>query len=291
MVKKAIILCGGNGTRLSPITKVTNKQLINVYDKPMFYYPLSLMMLCGIKNFLFITNKDQSVFFDRLIGNTMDLGIKIKYLSQEKPGGLPEAFIIGEEFIGDDDVLMILGDNFFYGSSLINIIKNSINNSSPANIYVYPSTNPSAYGVVELDANRRIKRIVEKPKKTTSNIIITGLYKFDKKVAKYSKKLKQSSRNELEIVDLIKEYHNKNQVKIINLGRGSVWMDVGNFDDLQSASTFIKNVEDRQGLKIGCLEEISYNNMWINKKNIYNRIKFYSNSKYSSYLKKIIKKI
>ena len=289
MIKKAIILCGGTGSRMFPATKTTNKQLLPVYDKPMFYYPLSLLMLIGIKNFLFIINKGQKENFLKSIGSTKDLGINIEFKEQSKPNGLPEAFILGEKFIGKDSVLMILGDNFFYGSMLSPVIKNSLSIKSGANIYLYPSKNTSAYGVVELKNNGEINKIIEKPTFTKSNLIITGMYIFDNNVVKYAKKLKPSKRNELEMVDLINVYKKKGNLNLVKLGRGSAWLDVGNYDDLFSASSFIKNIEDRQDYKIGCIEEIALNNKWINKHNIKNRIKFNKNSSYSKYLAGLIR--
>jgi glucose-1-phosphate thymidylyltransferase len=289
MIKKAIILCGGTGSRMFPSTKTTNKQLLPVYDKPMFYYPLSLLMLIGIKNFLFIINKGQKENFLKSIGSSNDLGINIQFKEQNKPNGLPEAFILGEEFIGKDSVLMILGDNFFYGNMLSPIIKKTLSIKSGANIYLYPSKNTSAYGVVELKKNGKINKIIEKPIFTKSNLVITGMYIFDNKVIEYAKKLKPSKRNELEMVDLINIYKKKNTLNLVKLGRGSAWLDVGNYDDLFSASSFIKNIEDRQDYKIGCIEEIALNNKWINKHNIKNRIKFNKNSNYSKYLAGLIK--
>jgi glucose-1-phosphate thymidylyltransferase len=290
LIKKAIILCGGTGSRMFPVTKAVNKQLLPVFDKPMFYYPLSLMMLSGIKDFIFIINKNQEKNFREAIGNIKDLGIKISYIVQLEPRGLPEAFILSEKLIKNETVAMILGDNFFYGSMLSPIIKNSFKKKNGCNIYLYPSNNTSAYGVVEFDKKNRIKKIIEKPKKTRSNLIITGLYVFDKKVVEYAKNLKPSKRGEIEMVDLINIYKKKNKLNIIKLGRGSAWMDVGNFNDLHSASNFIQNIEDRQSFKIGCLEEIALNNKWINKKNIINRIESNRNNFYSNYLKKLIKK-
>ncbi len=290
MIKKAIILCGGTGSRMYPVTQAINKQLLPVYDKPMFYYPLSLMMLCGIREFIFIINKGQEKNFKRAIGDQNDIGIKIKFIVQNSPKGLPDAFLITKELIKNNSVAMILGDNFFYGSMLTPLIKNSFKSKNKCNIYLYPSNKPSSYGVVEFDKNKKIKRIVEKPKKTSSNLIITGLYVFDKNVSDYAKKLKPSKRGELEIVDLIKNYKNKNKLNIVNLGRGSAWMDVGNFKDLHSTSNFIQNIEERQSYKIGCIEEIAYNNKWITKKNIQKRIKFCSNTSYSKYLKNLIAK-
>ena len=289
MIKKAIILCGGTGSRMFPATKSTNKQLLPVYDKPMFYYPLSLLMLIGIKNYLFIINKGQKENFLKSIGLTSDLGINIEFKEQDKPNGLPEAFILGEKFIGKDSVLMILGDNFFYGNMLSPVIKDSLSIKSGANIYLYPSKNTSAYGVVELKKNGEINKIVEKPIFTKSNLVITGMYVFDNNVVKHAKKLKPSRRNELEMVDLINIYKKKNSLNLVKLGRGSAWLDVGNYDDLFSASNFIKNIEDRQDYKIGCIEEIALNNKWINKHNIKNRIRFNKNSNYSKYLAGLIK--
>jgi len=289
MIKKAIILCGGTGSRMFPSTKTTNKQLLPVYDKPMFYYPLSLLMLIGIKDFLFIISKGQQENFLKSIGSSNDLGINIQFKEQNKPNGLPEAFILGEEFIGKDSVLMILGDNFFYGNMLTPVIKKTLSIKSGANIYLYPSKNTSAYGVVEIKKNGKINKIIEKPIFTKSNLVITGMYVFDNKVIEYAKKLKPSKRNELEMVDLINIYKKKNNLNLVKLGRGSAWLDVGNYDDLFSASSFIKNIEDRQDYKIGCIEEIALNNKWINKHNIKNRIKFNKNSNYSKYLAELIK--
>lgn len=289
MIKKAIILCGGTGSRMYPTTLAINKQLIPVYDKPMFFYPLSLLMLCGIKEYLFIINPGQKEKFQDLLEPTNDLGIKIEYIEQSKPNGLPEAFILGENFIGNDSVALILGDNFLYGNMLTPLIKKSFNLSNGANIYLYPNKNTSAYGVVELGKDNKIKKIVEKPKYTKSNLVIVGLYTFDKDVSKYAKTLKPSKRKELEMVDLINIYKKKETLNLIKLGRGTAWLDVGNFDDLHSVSNFVKNIEDRQSYKIGCLEEISLNNGWIIKKNIQNRIKKYKNSIYSKYLNTIIR--
>ena len=288
MIKKAIILCGGTGSRMFPLTHSVNKQLLPILDKPMFYYPLSLMMLCGIKDYIFIINKDQEDNFQKALGNENDLGIKVKFVIQEKPRGLPEAFTITKKLIKNQSVAMILGDNFFFGSMLSPLIKKSFRLKNGCNIYLYPSNKTSSYGVVEFNKKNKIKKIIEKPKKTNSNSIITGLYVFDKNVVELTNQLKPSKRKELEIVDLINLYKNKNKLKTIKLGRGSAWMDVGNFDDLQSASNFIQNVEQRQNYKIGCIEEIAFNNNWIKKKNIVNRIKFCGNTNYSKYLRKLI---
>jgi len=288
VIKKAIILCGGTGTRMYPATKSINKQLLPLLDKPMFFYPLSILMLCRIKKFLFIINKGQKKNFTKIIGPTKDLGINIQYKEQLKPNGLPEAFSLGKKFIGNDPVVMTLGDNFFYGSMISPLLKKSFNMNEGANIYLYPSKNTSSYGVVELNKNGTVKKIIEKPVFTKSNLIITGLYAFDNNVVSYIKNLKPSLRNELEIVDLINIYKREKKLNLIKLGRGTAWMDVGSYEDLYSASSFIKNIEDRQNYKIGCLEEISYNNKWITKKNVLNRIKFNKNSSYSKYLETLI---
>lgn len=289
MINKAIILCGGTGSRMFPVTKSINKQTLPLFGKPMFFYPLSLLMLCGIKKFMFIINKNQKKYFSKVLGSVKDLGITVQYKTQLKPKGLPEAFIIGEKFIGKDSIAMILGDNFFYGSMLSPLIKESFLKNNGSNIYLYPSKNTSAYGVVELKKDGSVKKIVEKPKFTKSDLIITGMYVFDKNVVHYAKKLKPSKRKELEIVDLINIYKKKKLLNIIKLGRGSAWLDVGNFEDLQNASNFIQNIEQRQNYKIGCLEEVAFNNGWITKKNIRSRIKFFKNSNYSKYLIDLIK--
>jgi len=287
LIKKTIILCGGTGSRMFPVTKAINKQLLPVFDKPMFYYPLSLMMLSGIREFIFIINKNQENNFRKVLGNEKDLGIKVKFIVQEKPKGLPEAFILAEEFIKNQSIALILGDNFFYGNMLSPLIKSSFQKKG-CNIYLYPSNNTSAYGVVEFNNKGKINRIIEKPKKTKSNLIITGLYIFDKEVSNYAKMLKPSKRNELEIVDLINIYKSKQKLNTIKLGRGSAWMDVGNFSDLESISNFVQNIENRQSYKIGCIEEIAFNKKWINKTNILNRIQSNADNNYTKYLKNLI---
>ena len=287
MIKKTIILCGGTGSRMFPVTKAINKQLLPVFDKPMFYYPLSLMMLSGVREFIFIINKNQENNFRKVLGNEKDLGIKVKFIVQEKPKGLPEAFILAEEFIKNQSIALILGDNFFYGNMLSPLIKSSFQKKG-CNIYLYPSNNTSAYGVVEFNNKGKINRIIEKPKKTKSNLIITGLYIFDKEVSNYAKMLKPSKRNELEIVDLINIYKSKQKLNTIKLGRGSAWMDVGNFSDLESISNFVQNIENRQSYKIGCIEEIAFNKKWINKTNILNRIQSNADNNYTKYLKNLI---
>ena len=289
MIKKAIILAGGKGTRLSPLTKVLNKQLLPLYDKPLIFYPLSVLMLAGIKEILIITNKGETNLFKKILGNGESLGIKIFYKEQKKPNGLPEAFIIGEKFIKNQSVALILGDNFFYGQGFTNRIKEKIRENRGATIFTYIVNNPKDYGIIELDKNNKIKNILEKPKKTKSRLAITGFYLFDKNVVDFSKQLEPSKRKELEIVDLIKKYFKKKTLDAEFMGRGSAWLDTGNVQNLNETAQFISSIERRQGLKIGCLEEIAYINKWISKKNIIKAVKFYGNCEYSEYLNNLVK--
>jgi glucose-1-phosphate thymidylyltransferase len=289
MIKKGIILAGGKGTRLSPLTKVLNKQLLPLYDKPLIFYPLSVLMLAGIKEILIITNKGETHLFKKILGNGKKLGIKIFYKEQQKPNGLPEAFIIGEKFIKDQSVALILGDNFFYGQGFTNRIKEKIRENRGATIFTYIVNNPKDYGIIELDNKNKIKNILEKPKKTKSRLAITGFYLFDKNVINFSKQLKPSKRKELEIVDLIRRYFKKKTLDAEFMGRGSAWLDTGSVQNLNETAQFISSIERRQGLKIGCLEEIAYINKWISKKDIIKSIKFYGNCEYSEYLNNLIK--
>ena len=289
MIKKGIILAGGKGTRLSPLTKVLNKQLLPLYDKPLIFYPLSVLMLAGIKDILIITNRGDTNLFKKILDNGKNLGIKISYKEQKKPNGLPEAFIIGEKFIKNQSVALILGDNFFYGQGFTNRIKEKIQENRGATIFTYIVNNPSDYGIVELNKNNEIKNILEKPKKTNSKLAITGFYLFDKNVVNYSKKLKPSKRKELEIVDLIKKYLKDKKLDAEFMGRGSAWLDTGSVQNMNETAQFISSIERRQGLKIGCLEEIAYINKWISKRNIFKSIKFYGKCEYSQYLEDLIK--
>ena len=288
MIKKGIILAGGKGTRMSPLTKAVNKQLLPLYDKPLIFYPLSVLMLAGIKKVLIIVNKGQLNQFRKILPEKNNLGISIEYKEQSSPGGLPQAFTIGEKFIGKDSVSLILGDNFFYGQSLTKILKKNINLKSGAKIFVHPVKNPSLYGVATLNKNQKVLSLVEKPKKPKSNLVVTGLYFFDNEVIKLTKKLKPSKRGELEIIDLLNIYKKKNKLKAELIGRGGTWLDTGNIQDFYTASNYIAAIENRQGLKIACLEEISLKNKWIVKDNIIKAIKFYGNCEYSKYLKSII---
>ena len=287
MIKKGIILAGGTGSRLSPLTKVTNKQLLPLYDKPLIFYPLSILMLAGIRDVLIITNPNENINFKKILGNGSNFGIKIQYLAQQKPNGLPEAFIIGEKFINKQNVALILGDNFFYGQGFTKRLKNKTKIKSGSTIFTYQVNNPQDYGIVEIKNNKIIK-IKEKPKKSKSNLAITGLYFFDKNVVNFSKRLKPSKRNELEIVDLLKKYLKIKKLKIEFMGRGSAWLDTGTVESLFETSQFISSIEKRQGLKIACLEEIALNNKWITNSIIKKQINFYGESNYSKYLKKLI---
>lgn len=287
MIKKGIILAGGQGTRLSPLTKIINKQLLPLYDKPIIFYPLSILMLAGIRDILIITNPYEDINFRKILGDGTNFGIKIQYLIQEKPNGLPEAFIIGEKFINNQSVALILGDNFFYGQGFTKRLKQKTKTNLGSTIFTYQVNNPEDYGIIELK-NNKIVDIKEKPKKTKSNLAITGLYFFDKNVANFSKKLKPSIRNELEIIDLLKRYKRIKKLKVEYMGRGSAWLDTGNAENLYETSQFICNIEKRQGLKIACLEEIAFNNKWISKLIIKKQINFYGNCSYSNYLKKLI---
>ena len=288
MIKKGIILAGGMGTRMSPLTKAVNKQLLPLYDKPLIYYPLSVLMLAGIKNILIIVNKGQLNQFRKILPEKNNLGIKIQYKEQAKPRGLPDAFILGEKFIDKDNVALILGDNFFYGQSLTQVLKKSTNLNKGAKIFLHPVKNPHLYGVATINDKKKVTKLIEKPKKTKSNLAVTGLYFFDNKVINYSKTLKPSKRNELEIINLLNKYKNKNQLKADYIGRGGSWLDTGNIKDFYDASNFISAIENRQGLKIACIEEIALRNKWIDKKDILNSIKFYGNCEYSKYLNSII---
>jgi glucose-1-phosphate thymidylyltransferase len=287
MIKKGIILAGGMGSRLSPLTKIINKQLLPLYDKPLIFYPLSILMLAEIREVLIITNPKEDINFKKILGNGSNFGIKIQYLTQHKPNGLPEAFIIGEKFINKQNIALILGDNLFYGQGFTKRLRQQTKMKSGAIIFTYKVNNPEDYGIVEIKKNK-ILNIKEKPKKSKSDLAITGLYFFDKNVVQFSKKLKPSKRKELEIVDLLKKYLKIKKLKIEFMGRGSAWLDTGNVESLFETSQFISSIEKRQGLKIACLEEIALNNKWISKSIIKKQINFYGNCDYSKYLKKLI---
>ena len=289
MIKKGIILAGGKGTRMSPITKAINKQLLPIFDKPLIFYPLSILMLAKIKDILIIVNKGELNQYKKILPDGKNLGIKIKYEEQSKPRGLPDAFILGEEFIGKDNVALILGDNFFYGQNLTNQLLNYKKLKKGAKIILHKVKKPDQYGVAKINKNSKVTMIKEKPKKFVSDLAITGLYFFDNLVCRYSKTLKPSKRGELEIVDLINKYKKKGSLKANLLGRGGAWLDTGSIDDFYKTSAFVSAIEKRQGFKIACIEEIALSNSWIKKKEINNQIKFYGKCEYSSYLRDLIK--
>ena len=288
MIKKGIILAGGKGTRMSPLTKAVNKQLLPIYDKPLIFYPLSILMLAKIKDILIIVNKGQLNQYKKIIPNGNNLGIKITYKEQETPKGLPDAFILGEKFIGKNNVALILGDNFFYGQNLSTNLINSAKLKKGAKVLLHKVTKPELFGVAKINNKNKIISIKEKPKKYLSDLAITGLYFFDNKVIEYSKKLKPSKRGEIEIVDLLNKYKKQNNLYANFLGRGGAWLDTGSMDDYYKTSAFVSAVENRQGVKIACLEEIALNNKWINKKHIKESIRFYGSCDYSKYLSKLI---
>ncbi len=287
MIKKGIILAGGLGTRMSPITKSVNKQLLPIYDKPLIYYPLSVLMLAGIKDILIIVNKGQISQFKKILRNGENFGIKIQYKEQIKPNGLPEAFIIGEKFINNENVALILGDNFFYAQSLTKTLQLATKLKVGAKVFLHPVSNPKLYGIATIK-NKKILSLTEKPLKTKSNLAITGLYFFDKKAVEFSKMLKPSRRNELEIVDLLNKYKKRKQLKAEFLGRGGAWLDAGSIDDYHDTTSFVSAIQKRQGFKIACLEEIALRKKWINKKVLAESIKFYGNCDYSKYLKNLL---
>ena len=287
MIKKGIILAGGMGTRMSPLTKAVNKQLLPIYDKPLIFYPLSILMLAKIRDVLIIVNKGQLDQYRKLIPDGKKLGMKIEYIEQDKPRGLPDAFILGKKFIKKDNVAMILGDNFFYGQSLSKMLFDCVKIKKGAKVVLHKVSNPEKFGVATVKG-KKILSIKEKPKNSKSDLAVTGLYFFDNKVVKFANKLKPSKRNELEIVDLLNSYRKINQLSSEFLGRGGAWLDTGSIEDFYKTSNFVSAIENLQGFKIACLEEISLNNNWINKNKIHEAIKFYGNCEYSSYLKSII---
>ena len=288
MIKKGIILAGGKGTRMSPLTKAVNKQLLPIYDKPLIFYPLSILMLANIKDILIIVNKGQLYQYKKIIPDGKKLGIKITYLEQDKPRGLPDAFVIGEKFIGKDNVAMILGANFFYGQNLTSKLIKNTKLKKGARVVVHKVTRPDLFGVAKINKNKKIISIKEKPKKFLSDLAITGLYFFDNRVVKFAKQLKPSKRGEVEIVDLLNIYRLKKQLTADLIGRGGAWLDTGSIEDFYKTSAFVSAIENRQGFKIACLEEISLNKKWISKKEINASIKFYGNCEYSNYLRKLI---
>ena len=287
---KGIVIAGGRGTRLYPITYALSKQLIPVYDKPMIYYPISVLLLAGIKDILLISTPEDIGQYKKLLGDGTSFGINLSYETQLKPNGIPEAFKVGENFIKKSNVCLILGDNIFYGQGMIEYLKRAKKRIRGATIFSYQVANPSEFGVVEFNKKNIPTRIVEKPKKAKSNHAITGLYFYDNNVVNYAKKLKPSSRGELEISSLNQIYLEKKLLKVETFGRGFAWLDTGTHENLIEAGKFISIVEKRQGLKVACLEEISYKNGWIDKKIIQKTISKLGNNEYGNYLKSLIQK-
>ena len=284
---KGIVLAGGTGSRLWPITRSVSKQLLPVYDKPMIYYPISTLMLAGIREILIITTPDDRSLFDSLLGDGSQFGIKLEYKIQPKPQGIPQAFIIGEEFLGQESCLLILGDNIFHGAGLGNQLERIL----PVNgshIFTYTVADPSQYGVLTLDESGRPIAIQEKPSKSNSNLAVTGLYYFDNRVIEVSKNVKPSQRGESEITSVIDWYLNKNCLSFTHLNRGTAWLDTGNPKSLHDAATYIRVIEERTGLKIACLEEIAFRNKWISPAMFENSIAKFGNSEYAHYLNKIL---
>ncbi|HEX8396452.1 MAG TPA: glucose-1-phosphate thymidylyltransferase RfbA [Pyrinomonadaceae bacterium] len=284
---KGIILAGGSGTRLYPITKAISKQLMPVYDKPMIYYPLSVLMLAGIREILIITTPEDSESFRRLLGGGGELGCRFEYAVQEKPEGLAQAFVIGKEFIGNEKVALILGDNIFYGAHLSNLVQD-FNDVEGAAVFAYKVSDPQRYGVVEFDENFRVISIEEKPVSPKSDYAIPGLYFCDNRVVEIAQNLKPSARGEYEIIDVIKAYLAKDALKVGLMGRGMAWLDTGTFDSLIDASEFVKVIEKRQGSKIGCIEETAFNMGYINRSELMILAAKYMKSGYGAYLQKIL---
>jgi len=289
VIMKGIILAGGSGTRLYPVTKATSKQIIPVYDKPMIYYPLSVLMLAGIKEILIIsTPRDLSVFKE-LLEDGRSYGIQISYAVQEIPNGLAEAFLIGEEFIGDDSCALVLGDNIFYGHGLTGMVKDAANRKEGATIFGYYVNNPKYFGVIEFDETGKAVSLEEKPENPKSNYVIPGLYFYDNTVVEKSKKVKPSARGELEITTLNEMYLSEGSLNVINIGRGMAWLDTGTHDGLLEASNFVKTIQSRQGIMVACLEEIAYKNGWISKEQVAEHAKALMKSHYGEYLMELIK--
>jgi len=284
---KGIILAGGSGTRLYPLTLVTSKQLLPVYDKPMIYYPLSILMLAGIQEILIISTPEDLPRYEDLLGDGSQFGIKLSYEEQPSPDGLAQAFIIGEEFIGEDNVAMILGDNIFYGNHLTSLLKEAVNNEDRATVFGYYVDDPERFGIVDFDEEGQVTSIEEKPDNPKSNYAVTGLYFYDNRVVDYAKSLEPSNRGELEITDLNKIYLKEGDLDVQLLGRGFAWLDTGKMDTLLEAAEFVRTIEHRQGIKISALEEIAYRNNWIARETLLESAEKYGNSPYGQFLKKV----
>lgn len=285
---KGIILAGGSGTRLYPITKATSKQLIPIYDKPMIYYPMSTLMLAGIKDILIISTPEFLPQFKELFGDGSQLGLNLQYSVQEEPNGLAEAFIIGADFIGDDSVCLVLGDNIFYGAGLSKMLQHASSKEKGATVFGYHVNDPERFGVVDFDENMHAKSIIEKPEHPASNYAVTGLYFYDNRVVDIAKNIKPSARGELEITDINKEYLQRNQLDVELMGRGFAWLDTGTHDSLQEASSFIATVQKRQNLKVACLEEIAYRMHYIDKEQVIKLAQPLKKNDYGQYLLRLV---
>lgn len=285
---KGIILAGGSGTRLYPLTISVSKQLMPIYDKPMIYYPLSILLLAGIREILIITTPEDSQAFQKLLGDGSQIGCKIEYKVQPKPEGLAQAFIIGEEFIGDDNVALVLGDNIFYGAGLPRLLQQKSKLEHGACVFAYQVSDPERYGVVEFNHDKKVISIEEKPHEPKSNYAIPGLYFYDNSVVKFAKELKPSDRGELEITDINKEYLDLGELEVGVMGRGIAWLDTGTFDSLHQATEFVRIIEKRQGVKVSCIEEIAYRLKYIDKKQLLQSAKKYGKSGYGDYLRNVV---